>query len=264
MNELISSKQAWENFARDDPLWAVLTDAKMAGQKWDENAFFETGRREIGVVFHHLDSIGISPTAGVALDFGCGVGRLTQALAEHFSKVHGVDISETMIAEARRLGQRSAGCQFHVNSAPDLQLFPDSTFDFIYSSIVLQHVPVRYVKLYLQEFVRVLKPKGILVFQIPDQFRSNTEQQLPAWQKLRRKLRLRTRLNSWFFHKEAAEMQMNAVAESKVRRLIERAGARVVDVQLTNSTDAAFNGNLRFLEAEPLEGWVSKQYCVVK
>ena len=36
-----------------------------------------------------------------ALDFGCGIGRLSQALAEHFDQVYGVDISPKMIELAR-------------------------------------------------------------------------------------------------------------------------------------------------------------------
>lgn len=40
---------------------------------------------------------------GLALDFGCSVGPLTQALARHFDRVAGADISDTVLGHARRL-----------------------------------------------------------------------------------------------------------------------------------------------------------------
>ncbi|MCU1219443.1 MAG: hypothetical protein JWN42_640, partial [Candidatus Angelobacter sp.] len=49
-----------------------------------------------------------------------------------------------------------------------------------------------------------------------------------------------------------------------IRNVIIQNGARVVDVQLTNSCDPSFSGDLRYLAREPQEGFVSKQYCVVK
>ena len=51
---------------------------------------------------------------------------------------------------------------------PDLTVFSDASFDLVASDIVLQHLPDRAtVEGYLAEFVRVLKPGGLLVFQLP-------------------------------------------------------------------------------------------------
>jgi len=271
MSEFEEAKRVWDDIARNDPLWGILTDQTKAGRRWDHAEFFSTGRREIRVVLDHLRSIGHLPATGEALDFGCGVGRLTLALADHFNEVHGVDVSEKMIAEANAFNSEKSNCQYHVNDRPDLKLFPNSKFDFIYSSIVLQHIPVRHVRDYLQEFLRILKPKAILVFQLPERFVVKTDPALTPWHQLRRKLRLRTRLREFLEGiglrqraRVAGEMQMNSLSENKIRNLINGAGGHIVDVQLTNSAEAAFNGNLQFLESEPTEGWISKQYCVVK
>jgi ubiquinone/menaquinone biosynthesis C-methylase UbiE len=78
-----------------------------------------------------------------ALDFGCGVGRLTRALAKDFRRCYGVDISESMIAKARELNQSLPGCEFVLNTQGDLALFPDNHFDMIYTCRVLQHLPSR-------------------------------------------------------------------------------------------------------------------------
>jgi ubiquinone/menaquinone biosynthesis C-methylase UbiE len=48
-----------------------------------------------------------------------------------------------------------------VNDQDDLRIFPDNTFDFIYSNFVLQHIKPDYTKAYIREFLRVLAPGGI-------------------------------------------------------------------------------------------------------
>src|SRR5512147_2288602 len=93
----------WEDAAQRDPLWAILSDPTKRGRQWDLGEFFETGRREISLLLYQLRQLGHPPSAGRALDFGCGVGRLTQALAATFAEVVGVDVSPTMIRLAREL-----------------------------------------------------------------------------------------------------------------------------------------------------------------
>ena len=157
----------WEFFARQDPLWAIATHPGKSHGRWDSRDFFQTGKKEISGVMAYLKSIDRFPVCAKALDFGCGVGRLTQALADYFDEVCGVDIAPTMVTLARQYSQKESRCKFFLNESSDLRLFDNNTFDFIYSNIVLQHIELRYVKLYIEEFVRVLKPSGVLVFQIP-------------------------------------------------------------------------------------------------
>lgn len=113
-----------------------------------------------------VSSLGIELGGQRALDFGCGVGRLTQALAQHVDEVDGVDISPSMVAHAQQLNRWPHKCRYHVNCRSDLQVFPDDHFDFIYSSITLQHIEPSFAKLYIREFIRVLRPKGVAVFQV--------------------------------------------------------------------------------------------------
>jgi 2-polyprenyl-3-methyl-5-hydroxy-6-metoxy-1,4-benzoquinol methylase len=87
----------WELAAQRDPLWAVLSDPAKRGRQWDLRAFFETGAREVSLLLYQLRRLGHSPATGRALDFGCGVGRLTQPLALMFDEAIGVDASPTMI-----------------------------------------------------------------------------------------------------------------------------------------------------------------------
>ena len=155
----------WDSLGKDDPLWVVLTDDSKKGERWDREEFFATGRKEIGEVLEHVRELEIPLGKERALDFGCGVGRLSSALAEHFEEVHGVDISPSMIEHANRLNRHPGRCHFAVNSRPDLSRFSDGSFDFIYTALVLQHIAPEFSRKYMAEFLRLLKPGGVIVFQ---------------------------------------------------------------------------------------------------
>jgi SAM-dependent methyltransferase len=165
--DLDQLKRHWETFGREDPLWAVLTDPDRRGGRWGLEEFLLTGEHEVQAVFDELAALHASVDRGRALDFGCGVGRLTQALANRFDRCDGVDIAGSMIAEAERINRRGDRVDYHVNSQPDLMLFESETFDFVLSFIALQHMEPRYASRYIAEFIRVLRPGGITVFQLP-------------------------------------------------------------------------------------------------
>ncbi|MBM3821072.1 MAG: class I SAM-dependent methyltransferase [Acidimicrobiia bacterium] len=155
----------WNGLAQQDAFRAVLTSGGHV--PWDAETFFRTGVEEIGSIMARLKTLGISTGAQRALDFGCGLGRLTQALARHFDRVDGVDISENMLTQARGLNPFGDRLAFHLNSRDDLALFPDGTFDLVYSNITLQHMEPRYSVRYIREFFRVAKHGGAVVFQLP-------------------------------------------------------------------------------------------------
>ena len=160
-------KRNWEAFGREDPLWAVLTEPSRKGGRWDPDEFLATGEREVAEVFAELDAFGVATMDGRALDFGCGAGRLTQALAGRFDRCDGVDIAASMIAAAEHLNRHGERVSYHVNPSADLALFGGETFDFALSYIVLQHMEPRYAKRYIAEFVRVLKIGAVAVFSLP-------------------------------------------------------------------------------------------------
>lgn len=159
----------WERLGRRDPYWAVLTDPTKQRGGWNLAEFFRSGVAEIDDVLERAARLGIAVSRRRALDFGCGVGRLTHAMATHFERCDGVDISESMLKMARQHNPGSGRCTFHLNASSDLALFDDGSFDFVYSTLVLQHMEPRYSTSYMREFVRVLAPGGLLVFQVPSQ-----------------------------------------------------------------------------------------------
>jgi len=165
----------WEAHARYDPLWAILSDPTKKDRGWEIDRFFASGEREVRFLLRNLSSAGIDVSRGDALDFGCGIGRLTQALSHHFERVVGIDIAPTMIALAEELNPRPERVRFVRNPRDDLAVLGSAEFDFIYSNIVLQHVPPELTKKYLLELLRALRPGGILVFQLPSHHRPSSE-----------------------------------------------------------------------------------------
>lgn len=165
MQELDRVRQNWERFGKESPLWAILNDPNRG--KWSLEEFFETGRVDVHRQLHDVAAMGIEVRHGRALDFGCGVGRLTQALGDIFDECDGVDVAASMIELARRYNRLGARARYHVNPNANLSIFGDQQFDFVLSIIVLQHVPPEISRGYVREFMRILKPGGVAVFQAP-------------------------------------------------------------------------------------------------
>ncbi|HLJ97872.1 MAG TPA: methyltransferase domain-containing protein [Gemmataceae bacterium] len=199
--ELKEVQRHWDAFGKTDPLWAIMTRPDKRHGRWKAAEFFASGEEEIQRLMGCIASLAFPLRPGRALDFGCGVGRLTQALSRYFEESHGVDIAPSMIALAReydrpgrrfrcemarlwstwrsghfRWADRWPGfarllkgkcCHYAVNDSGKLALFHDDTFDFVYSRLVLQHMKPEYSLNYIKEFLRVLAPGGLLVFQIP-------------------------------------------------------------------------------------------------
>lgn len=156
----------WTRLGAEDPLWAVLVTPGGKGAGWDPEAFLATGRAEVAQALGQLRHLGGTPGRERALDFGCGVGRLSGALAEHVDEVVAVDISPTMLERAAALDRSDGRIRFVLNERPDLAVQPDASVDLVYSSLVLQHMPRPLAAGYLREFARVLRPGGAAVVQV--------------------------------------------------------------------------------------------------
>jgi SAM-dependent methyltransferase len=196
-------------------MWAILTDPAKAGGRWDADEFFATGTREVNVFMEQAAAWGKPVARRSALDFGCGIGRLTQALAGHFDRVCGVDISPKMIGLAREHNRKSARVEFVCNPEGELKGFADNSIDMILSWITLQHVRPRYARRYLEEFLRVLAPGGLLLFQYPS-----------------KPIGLRVRLARWkALLSRPRPMYMNGMDREEVVELLESAGGRVLEIQ---------------------------------
>jgi tRNA/tmRNA/rRNA uracil-C5-methylase (TrmA/RlmC/RlmD family) len=99
-------RKNWDALGKIDPMWAILAEPSKKGRKWQTEEFFETGVSEIAELMGRLDEINVGVSRHKALDFVCGIGRLSQALARYFEEVHGVDIAPSMIQLAEQFPRR--------------------------------------------------------------------------------------------------------------------------------------------------------------
>lgn len=150
------------------------------------------------------------------LEIGCGVGRLIKPLRQKFNRVDGVDISENMIEFAKQyLADGQSNGELYVNNGCDLQDLPGEFYDFVYSTIVFQHIrSLSVVKSYLSEIFRVLKPGGYFRIQVHD----------------------RSAENLGNFDEEGAENQQyylcgNAYTDTQLRDLLIAAGFNLISLE---------------------------------
>jgi ubiquinone/menaquinone biosynthesis C-methylase UbiE len=184
-DDLAHLQSTWEELANEDPLWAILSVPSKKGREWDIEEFFKEGRAEAAHVLDKVRSLH-SIRLGTALDFGCGVGRVSQALGDHFRKVIGIDVSLRMIELARQFNKQGQKVEYWHNPQDHLGMFTDQSFDFVYSNLVLQHMKPAYAVGYINEFFRITRPEGIIIFQIPSHLtpeyvaRISSQEPLPA------------------------------------------------------------------------------------
>ena len=89
-------------------MFNIITFADKKNGGWTAEEFFAHGEAEIDAAMKRLASLGLWHEGcphGQALDFGCGIGRLTQALMTYYDWVYGVDISPEMIDRAEEYGR---------------------------------------------------------------------------------------------------------------------------------------------------------------
>jgi SAM-dependent methyltransferase len=163
---LTELQRAWNDLGELDPFWAITGDPRRKFARWDADEFLATGELAVGGLMSTAAELGRPRGRESVLDFGCGMGRLARAFRSRFDRYCGVDISESLVREARAINSTLSSCEFLVRCAPDLAAFSDGAFDLVYSFAVLQHVPSRALsRSYIAELLRVVKPDGLLAFQ---------------------------------------------------------------------------------------------------
>jgi SAM-dependent methyltransferase len=120
-----------------------------------------------------------------------------------------------MIELAQQHNRKGARVEYLCSAAGDLSHFADGSIDMILSWITLQHMRPRYARQYIREFLRVLAPGGLLVFQYPS-----------------RPIGLGVRLARYkALLSRPRPMYMNGMNRNEVIALLERGGGRVLNVE---------------------------------
>jgi SAM-dependent methyltransferase len=153
----------WNARAREDAGYYVA----FGRRDQDDAGFFATAADVVRRLESELRRFPPGETHRLkALEIGCGPGRLMRPMSRHFAEIHGVDVSDEMIALAREKLRDIPNAYPHVSNGAGLKEFADHSFGFVYSYAVFQHIPSREVVYeYLREIRRVLEPGGVALLQ---------------------------------------------------------------------------------------------------
>ena len=162
--------EQWERFGRDDPYYGVYSVDEFRGKGLDasnRDRFFASGEEHVSAVLagvRELIDADYHPSA--VLDYGCGVGRVLIPLARLADRAVGVDVSPSMLAEARNNLAAAGLTEVELVEPSQLErLTPE--YDLVHSAIVLQHVPVRDGERIVSALAGLLRPGGIGVIHLP-------------------------------------------------------------------------------------------------
>ena len=166
----MSTDTAWEEWGRRDPYFGVITDPKFRGAELNQNAiqeFFASGESHVHGVLSTIRTYidpGFAPRS--VLDFGCGVGRLLLPFAKIATDVVGLDVSPSMLQEARRNCDAQRLGNVRLFRSDDALSTLTGSFDLIHSCIVFQHIPVERGRAIFSQLLRYLRPGGVGAVQL--------------------------------------------------------------------------------------------------
>ena len=153
----------WDERARKNAFHYIASWRR----EWDDDSFFASGEEDFArLVAPVLQRCGLPASGRAMLELGCGAGRMTHSFALRFKHVFAVDISPEMLRQARRTCSNRSNILWLLSSGADLACVKSGSFDFVFSYLVLQHLPAEALtRRYVEEMLRVLRPGGAFLFQ---------------------------------------------------------------------------------------------------
>jgi ubiquinone/menaquinone biosynthesis C-methylase UbiE len=148
-------KKTWDQLADN------FSDAKMFVAGYEDEAKFElTAHHTVDILEQYA---GIKST-DVALEIGCGVGRVGKVLSKRVTKWIGTDISGNMLAYAAQRLKGIENIELLELSTVGLKEIPDRSIDLVYCTVVFMHLLEWDRYRYVAESFRVLKSGGRCFF----------------------------------------------------------------------------------------------------
>jgi SAM-dependent methyltransferase len=156
-------RRDWDERARKDAFHYIASWKR----GWDVESFLASGEEDFErLVRPTLRRCGIPENGKAVLELGCGAGRMTGSFARRWERAYAFDISTEMLGKARRIHSEARNIAWLLSNGTDLSCVATGAMDFVFSYLVLQHLPdEELVKRYIGEMLRVLRPGGAALFQ---------------------------------------------------------------------------------------------------
>ena len=179
----MSTDTDWEKWGAKNPYFGVLSDKKFLGKKLDtklQKEFYKSGADQVGTSIEKLRQLTGKQKLHFyhAVDFGCGVGRLSVALTEYSKKVTALDVSPSMITTARSNTPKNLQNKISYKIADNKLAVLPAKYDLLYSCIVFQHIPTSRGMKILSKLLNNLENHGCAVIQITYNHKASKSQKI--------------------------------------------------------------------------------------
>ncbi len=163
MSVIDAMKRDWDERARKNAFHYIAswrTD-------WDAGSFFASGEEDYQrLVAPILAEMNFVPHDKRMVEIGCGAGRMTRVFAREFAEVEAIDISDEMQRRGKEYLQGFPNIRWILADGATLSSVADQNADFVFSYLVIQHLPSHTIaNTLLREILRALKPGGLFLFQ---------------------------------------------------------------------------------------------------
>ncbi|MDO8463526.1 MAG: class I SAM-dependent methyltransferase [bacterium] len=149
----------WDRFAKEDPMFYIATRRK--AQWREEDAFWASGEQTTAFIW---DAVAPHVRGNrLAIELGCGIGRLAVPMSKKFIRLKVVDVSPYMLEKlqqrCQQFGVGNMSC--HLSTT----VWYEEPADFIYSALMLQHLE-RFddVEEYIRKIAQCLSGVAFLQF----------------------------------------------------------------------------------------------------
>ncbi len=154
--------------ARESPTDYLMEFEHASYRKAKASILWDNWRRATPRTVGILEQLGVVQDGFTVVDYGCGVGRVTRALAQrHRVRILGVDRSAEMLRHARRYIPARYLQPGRVELLSDAELLDrgsalKGTVDGLFAIEVVQHIPEPLLDALLPQLLALLKPQGRL------------------------------------------------------------------------------------------------------
>jgi SAM-dependent methyltransferase len=220
----------WRELGKSNPYWGVISHPDFQAENITPERieqFYASGPFHIDPIAKELETLTGAAPSGRALDFGCGVGRLAEAMLAYADEVTGVDISPGMLELARKRGSK-------VNYVGEV---PAGPFDWINSFIVFQHIPPARGEAIIEDLLGKLAMGGMVSLQVTV-WREKTHE-WPQETGLKRLFQAQ-RQRRWARKLPLGQILMYDYDLSRIVRLLNRAG--IEDMRLVSTDHGGHHG----------------------